>query len=132
MCGRRLPRIDIEQAARPGPLNINTFMHGGPRMIEPPSAPESTALPSDGAFVPGRAAARRVDEVEHTAIDLPLLGTVRLPRPEHLAYYGAVGVLAALEVIEWPVAVLIATGHALAHRQHNRTIHELGEALEEA
>ena len=61
-----------------------------------------------------------------------MLGTVRLPRPEHVAYFGAIGVLAALDMIEWPIAVLIAAGHALAHRQHDRTIQELGEALEDA
>src|SRR5919197_2228261 len=97
---------------------------------KPPSARGRTAVRSGSAPVPGRAAARRVDEAEHTAIDLPVLGTLRLPQPEHLAYYGAVGLLAAIEIIDWPVALLIATGHALAHRQHNRTIHELGEALE--
>ncbi|HKC28803.1 MAG TPA: hypothetical protein VKB75_12395 [Jatrophihabitans sp.] len=79
-----------------------------------------------------RPAARRVDALEHGAIDLPVIGTVRLPAPEHLAYYGAVGLLAALEVIDWPIAVLIAAGHALANRQHGRTIQELAEALEAA
>jgi hypothetical protein len=65
-------------------------------------------------------------------LHLPLFGRVQLPRPEHLAYYGAITALVALEVIEWPVGVALAVGHALIHQQHSRTMQELGEALEEA
>jgi xanthosine utilization system XapX-like protein len=81
---------------------------------------------------PGRAAATHVDNAEHLAIALPGLGTVRLPRPEQIAYYGAVGILVALEVIDWPVAVVVAAGHALANQQRHRTIQEFGEGLEAA
>ncbi|WP_067805011.1 hypothetical protein [Nocardia beijingensis] len=66
------------------------------------------------------------------AMDLPLVGRVRIPRPEQLAYYGALGALAAAEIIEWPVAVVLAAGHWLAQDQHNRVAHQIGEALEEA
>ncbi|MCF6421408.1 hypothetical protein [Amycolatopsis tucumanensis] len=46
------------------------------------------------------------------------LGTVRsfLPPPRQLAYYGALGVMAAVELIEWPVAVAIGLGAAMAGR----------------
>ncbi|WP_229874086.1 hypothetical protein [Amycolatopsis deserti] len=46
------------------------------------------------------------------------LDTVRsfLPPPRQLAYYGALGVLAAVELIEWPVAVAIGLGTAVAGR----------------
>jgi hypothetical protein len=40
--------------------------------------------------------------------------------------------LAALEIIEWPVALIIASGHVLAEQHHNRLAEELGEAIEEA
>lgn len=66
------------------------------------------------------------------AMDLPIVGRVRIPRPEQLAYYGALGALAAAEIIEWPVAVVLAAGHWLAQDQHNRVAHQIGEALEEA
>ncbi|MBF6076561.1 hypothetical protein [Nocardia beijingensis] len=66
------------------------------------------------------------------AMDLPVIGRVRIPRPEQLAYYGALGALAAAEIIEWPVAVVLAAGHWLAQDQHNRVAHQIGEALEEA
>jgi hypothetical protein len=49
-----------------------------------------------------------------------------------LAYYGALGALAAAEIIEWPVAVVLATGHWLVQNQHNRVAHQIGEALEDA
>ena len=77
-----------------------------------------------------RTATKHVDNAEHLALDLPILGTVQLPRPDQLAYYAAVGVLVALELIDWPVAVLVAAGHALATQQHNRAIQEFGEGLE--
>ena len=65
-------------------------------------------------------------------LDVPLVGTVTLPPPEQLAFYAGVGTLAVLEIIEWPVALVLAAGHALAHNRHNQIINEFGEALEAA
>jgi hypothetical protein len=45
-------------------------------------------------------------------LNVPLLGTLALPPLDHLAFYAGIGVLAALEIVEWPVALVIATGHA--------------------
>src|SRR5919198_135860 len=36
--------------------------------------------------------------------------------PAELAYYAGLGVLAAVELIEWPVAVAVGAGTALARR----------------
>jgi hypothetical protein len=82
--------------------------------------------------VAGRAAAARVERAQHIAVTVPVLGEVKLPPPGHLAFYGGMMVLAAIELIEWPVAVALAAGHALASQHHNASIRELGEALEEA
>jgi xanthosine utilization system XapX-like protein len=79
-----------------------------------------------------RDAVTRVREAQRFAVNLPVLGRVRIPRPEHVAYYGALGALAALEIIEWPIALAIAAGHALVQNEHNRVAHEIGEALEDA
>jgi xanthosine utilization system XapX-like protein len=79
-----------------------------------------------------RDAVARVREAQSFAVNLPVVGRVRIPRPEQVAYYGALGALAALEIIEWPVALAIAAGHALAQNQHNRVAQEIGEALEDA
>ena len=74
----------------------------------------------------------RIREADSFALNLPVLGRVRIPRPEQVAYYGALGALAALEIIEWPVALAIAAGHALAQNQHSHVVEEIGKALEEA
>ncbi|MEU0506481.1 hypothetical protein [Nocardia sp. NPDC005998] len=79
-----------------------------------------------------RNAVDRVVAAHSFAVDLPVVGRVRIPPPEHLAYYGALGALAVAEIIEWPVALVLATGHWLVENQHNRLAHEVGEALEEA
>jgi hypothetical protein len=79
-----------------------------------------------------RDAVARVRGANSFAVNLPVVGRVRIPRPEHVAYYGALGALAALEIIEWPIALAIAAGHALVQNQHNRAAEEIGEALEEA
>jgi uncharacterized membrane protein YjdF len=38
------------------------------------------------------------------------LGTVTVPPPQKLAFYAVLGVLAALEIIEWPVALVVGVG----------------------
>ena len=79
-----------------------------------------------------RSAVQVVRDAETFAVNLPVVGPVRIPRPERLAYYGALAALAALEIIDWPIAVAIGAGHALAANHHSKVARELGEALEEA
>jgi hypothetical protein len=79
-----------------------------------------------------RDAVARVRDAQRFEVNLPVIGRVRIPRPEQVAYYGALGALAALEIIEWPIALAIAAGHALVQNEHNRVAHEIGEALEDA
>lgn len=74
---------------------------------------------------------KRVREAESFAINLPGHGRLQVPRPEQLAFYGALGVLAALEIIEWPVALVLGVGHALTQNEHSRVIQEIGEAMED-
>ncbi|MFM1723848.1 MULTISPECIES: hypothetical protein [Rhodococcus] len=78
------------------------------------------------------AALERITQGSRFAIRLPLIGDVGVPKPEQLAYVAALGLLAAFEVIDWPVAVAIAVGHALAEDQRHRALREVGEALESA
>ncbi|MBX8690901.1 hypothetical protein GO011_26005 [Mycobacterium sp. 20091114027_K0903767] len=79
-----------------------------------------------------RAAVRTVRDARGFAMTLPVVGRVKVPHPEQLAYYGALGVLAAVEIIDWPVALLLGAGHMLMHNEHNRIAEQVGEALEEA
>lgn len=41
----------------------------------------------------------------------------RLPSPEQAAYYAGLGVLGALQLIEWPVVLAIGVGTAIAQHQ---------------
>jgi hypothetical protein len=75
---------------------------------------------------------QRIRNAQTFTLDVPLLGRVRLPRPEHLAFYGALAALAAVEIIEWPVALVLAAGHVLVQDEHSRVAREVGEALEDA
>jgi hypothetical protein len=60
-----------------------------------------------------RETARRVAGADRFALQLPVLGRVPFPRPDQLAFYGALAALVAVELVEWPVAVAIGAGHAL-------------------
>ena len=40
--------------------------------------------------------------------------------------------MAALEVIDWPVALVIGIGHELSHRARTRAVRELGGGIEAA
>ena len=50
--------------------------------------------------------------------------------PEHLAWYVGLTVMALFEVVEWPIAIVIAVGHEIAHRSRNRGFRELAEGIE--
>ena len=78
-----------------------------------------------------RDAVQKIREGETFVVNLPVVGSVEIPRPEQLAYFGGLAALAAFELIDWPVAVVIAAGHFLAANHHNKILEELGEAMEE-
>ena len=60
-----------------------------------------------------RETAQRVRGAEKFALQLPVVGRVPIPRPDQLAFYGALAALVAVEMVDWPVAVAIGVGHAL-------------------
>ena len=63
-----------------------------------------------------RDAARRVAEAKNFSIRLPVVGAVRVPAPDQLAFYAVLGGLAALELIDWPLAVAMGIGSAVIAR----------------
>ena len=77
-------------------------------------------------------AVERVKKAETFTVDVPGVGKVNVPRPDQLAFFGGLAALAALQIIEWPVAVAVAVGHILASNHHSKTVQELGEAIETA
>ena len=80
----------------------------------------------------GQKAADKAAEKNSVRVSVPGIGTVTLPPAENLAFLGGIALLTALEIVEWPVALALAAGHALAHRSHNKMVQDFGEALEEA
>jgi hypothetical protein len=38
--------------------------------------------------------------------------------------------MALFEVIEWPIAVVIAVGHEISHRARSRAVRQLAEGIE--
>jgi hypothetical protein len=38
--------------------------------------------------------------------------------------------MAAFEIIEWPLALVMMIGHEIAHRAHNEALREFAEGIE--
>ena len=75
-----------------------------------------TPVPAEPAPAPG------------PVCSLPLVGATTV---EDAVFYVAVGAVALAELVSWPTAALIATGHALHQRARNVTrLGAVGEARE--
>jgi hypothetical protein len=96
-------------------------------------AASTVAEPARGRPV-GHAALAAERALRRTTVNLrlPIVGELRLPSSDALVFIGGVGVLAVVGLLEWPVAVLLGVGHALATSQSGKVVHAFGEALEEA
>ncbi|MDT3444881.1 MULTISPECIES: hypothetical protein [unclassified Pseudofrankia] len=92
----------------------------------------SVSVRSSPAGSGARAAAERAAARSAVWIDLPGHRQVALPSLDQLAFLGGVAALAVLEIIEWPVAVILVVGHTLATSRHSKALRDFGEALEEA
>jgi hypothetical protein len=80
----------------------------------------------------GHQAAEKATEKNCLRVDVPVIGTLTLPPPQQLAYIGGIAALAALDVIDWPVGLVLVAGHILATRSRNKIVQDFGDALEEA
>jgi hypothetical protein len=65
-------------------------------------------------------------------LQVPILGAVAVPPPDKIAYYAGLGLLAALQVIEWPIALVITAGHVLADQHFSGLAKGLGKAFQQA
>lgn len=63
-----------------------------------------------------RDASRVVKQAEKFSVRVPLVGRVSVPPPDQLAFFAILGVLAAVEAIDWPVALAIGVGQAVVAR----------------
>ncbi|WBB65741.1 hypothetical protein [Micromonospora sp. WMMD812] len=76
--------------------------------------------------------ARETVEVYSRRVRVPMLGEVAVPPADKIAYYAGLGVLAAFQVIEWPIALVITAGHLLADQHFSGLVKGVGEALQTA
>lgn len=72
---------------------------------------------TDKLIAAQREASRRVAEGKVYSVELPIVGRVPVPSPRQLAIYAALGGLAAIQAIDWPVALAMGVGSALVSRQ---------------
>jgi hypothetical protein len=77
-----------------------------------------------------REVTRRVRDADRFALQLPMVGRVPFPRPDQLAFYGALAGLVVAELVDWPVAVAIGVGHALISGRPEQNAGEKGSPPE--
>ena len=72
---------------------------------------------TDKIIATQRETSRKVAEGEVYSVQLPIVGRVPVPPPRQLAIYTALGGLAALQILDWPVALAMGVGSTLVSRQ---------------
>jgi hypothetical protein len=97
----------------------------------------TTAPARDGAAPSNRGskareAAARARARNSIHVEIPNVGHLHLPPLDQIAFIGGIAVLAAIQIVEWPVAVALTAGHVLAHNRHHALLRDFGEALDEA
>ncbi|OBI17237.1 MULTISPECIES: hypothetical protein [unclassified Mycobacterium] len=79
-----------------------------------------------------RRPSERTRKTERPRLNIPIIGRVRVPHADHLAFYGGLAALAAFQILDWPMALVLGAGQALAESQHDRVVREFGDALSDA
>jgi hypothetical protein len=80
----------------------------------------------------GRTRVRVNEERLPPHISVPVVGTLTLPPPDRLVFYGVLGALGALGVIEWPVVLVVGFGHYLSEQRRFPALRQAGLAAEAA
>jgi hypothetical protein len=70
-----------------------------------------------------RAPQRRRRSVRHPR------AMAQLPHPR-FGWYVGVTMMAIVEIIEWPLAILMMVGHEIAHRAHSQALRDFAEGVE--
>jgi hypothetical protein len=91
---------------------------------------QETRLPFSGLPI-GHGAVLRAIQKNTVRVELPVVGEMRLPPGDTLAWLGGLAALAVVGVLDWPVAAVIGAGHVLAHQNHLRLLKDFGEGLEQ-
>jgi hypothetical protein len=104
-----------------------------PTASEKPSTPARKVPPKVvPQVIASSDAADQAVEENVTRLSLPIVGELSLPPLDHVAWYAGVGILTAVEMLEWPVAVVLTVGKILADSRTHRTLRSFGDALEDA
>ncbi len=112
-----------QESAKTSATSAPRSRSGGSRSQSPASKTRGAAHGSDN---PASAVVER--RILHWRV--PVLGfDLEVPK-ELIPFYAGLGAMAVLEIIEWPLALVIAVGHTVASGSRNNTIRELGEGLE--
>ena len=56
-------------------------------------------------------------------------GATQRPHPR-FGWYAGLAVMAAIEIIEWPLALMMMLGHEMAHRAHSQALRDFAEGIE--
>src|SRR5262245_45976519 len=104
-------------------------MSSGARTFQP-RAPRRKKMNAASVFEPTsrrngrvRATQRRRTSVRHSR------SVAQLPHPRR-GWYAGLTIMAIVEVIEWPLAILMMVGHEIAHRAHSQALRDFAEGLE--
>jgi len=74
-----------------------------------------------------------VERAKRFSVRVPVAARVSVPPADQLAFYGALGILAAVNVIDWPVGFAIGVGEAVvALHVNHRPVAQTGETAPSA
>ena len=77
-----------------------------------------------------RTTQHNIRRARRPSVTLPFTDTkINLPDAPALAWYAGMGAMAAAELVEWPVALLIAGTHFIENHSHSRDIEELADGI---
>lgn len=61
---------------------------------------------------------------------VPLLdATIEMPR-EMVPFYVGLAATAAIDLVDWPLAILVGLGHYIATNSHNHLVKEIAEGVD--
>jgi len=75
-----------------------------------------------------RTAQQRRTSVRRTSVRRSSTAT-ELPHPR-LGWYAGLALMAIVEIIEWPLAIVMMVGHEVAHRSHRQALRDFAEGIE--
>jgi Flp pilus assembly protein TadB len=78
-----------------------------------------------------REAVEKIRAGEQFVLTLPGGRHVAVPRPENIAYWGGLVVLAAVGTITWPLAVIIGAGDSITSRSKRARGREMAAEIDE-